>query len=103
MFHASWFMKPTMSTSPLAWSCTTAGIRPSNFEKSIALCTSCTLCTDRRPHRTDRTLARTDPCTTKNPAHVPAGSALRLVIREVLVSFTRAVLPDDQDGRGDDG
>jgi len=28
---------------------------------------------------------------------------LRLVIREVLVFLTRAVLPDDPGGRGDDG
>src|SRR5262245_57711503 len=89
-------MKPTMSTSPLTWSCTTAGIKPSSFEKSITCCTSCTLCTGQRP-------VRTDPCTNKNPASTPAGSALRLVIREVLVFLTRAVLPDDPDGRGDDG
>src|SRR6267142_296296 len=36
MSQASWFMKPTISTSPLAWSCTTAGINPSSFEKSIS-------------------------------------------------------------------
>src|SRR5262245_30916454 len=29
-------MKPTINTSPLTWSCTTAGINPSSFEKSIA-------------------------------------------------------------------
>jgi hypothetical protein len=29
-------MKPTINTSPLTWSCTTAGISPSSFEKSIA-------------------------------------------------------------------
>src|SRR5688572_6957128 len=30
-------MKPTISTSPLTWSWTTAGINPSSFEKSIVL------------------------------------------------------------------
>src|SRR5262245_32730096 len=85
-------MKPTMSTSPLTWSCTTAGIKPSSFEKSITYCTSCTLRT-----------SRTDPCTTKNPALIPAGSALCLVIREGSGFLTRAVLPADRDGRGDDG
>jgi len=69
--HASWFMNPTMSTSPLAWSCTTAGIKPSSFEKSISI-----------------RGGRLQPVrTTKNPASIPAGSALRLVIREVLVSL----------------
>src|SRR5436853_686468 len=33
-------MKPTISTSPLTWSCTTAGINPSNFEKSMFLSTN---------------------------------------------------------------
>jgi hypothetical protein len=28
-------MKPTISTSFVRWSCTTAGINPSSFEKSI--------------------------------------------------------------------
>jgi hypothetical protein len=36
MSQASWFMKPTISTSPLTWSWTTAGISPSSFEKSIS-------------------------------------------------------------------
>src|SRR5690606_29862590 len=35
--HASSFMKPTINTSPLAWSWTTAGMRPSSLLKSICL------------------------------------------------------------------
>ena len=34
---ASAFMKPTISTSLLSSSCTTAGIKPSSFVKSTAL------------------------------------------------------------------
>ena len=32
---ASWFMKPTIRTSLVSSSCTTAGINPSSFEKSM--------------------------------------------------------------------
>src|ERR1051325_3720946 len=79
MSHASWFMKPTISTSPLTWSCTTAGISPSNLEKSIVV-----------------------PVQQKTPPLVPAGSALRYGELLVAVS-TRAVLPAGRCGRGDGG
>src|SRR4030095_3278882 len=54
-------MKPTISTSPDRWSCTTAGIRPSSLEKSIAVASS------RVPKFR----------TTKNPAYVRRGCVSR--------------------------
>src|ERR1041385_3258670 len=57
-------MKPTISTSPLMWSCTTAGINPSSFVKSISLTGGV------------RLLADDDfPVQQKTPPLLPAGSA----------------------------
>jgi len=36
--QAASFMKPTISTCPLSSSCTTAGINPESFVKSMAMC-----------------------------------------------------------------
>ena len=49
-------MKPTISTSPLASSCTTAGTSPSSFEKSNVIA-----CPRGRPHGAQKTKTPPDP------------------------------------------
>jgi hypothetical protein len=70
-------MKPTISTSLLAWSCTTAGISPSSFEKSIMLRSAF-----RVPYN-------------KKPRHWSGGAASCRLVRVLALSpSARAVLPD---------
>src|SRR5207253_3522578 len=77
MSQASWFMKPTINTSPLTWSCTTAGINPSSFVKSISLY-------NKKPRHSYR-------------------RGLHCVREKLLVLVLRAVLPAGRCGHDDGG
>src|SRR5262245_22994806 len=88
MSQASSFMKPTISTSPLAWSCTTAGIKPSSLEKSIGVA-----------FRSSRVpMFRT----TKNPAWSGGAAWVASSGRDAWLSpRSRAVPPAGHGGRDD--
>src|SRR5215510_7215407 len=87
-------MKPTISTSPVVWSCTTAGMRPSSFEKSI----------DGSTFTSSGSEFGARGAVQKKPRLVSGGAALVAssgLVAWAFSSLARAVRPAGRNGRGD--
>src|ERR1044071_6385506 len=98
-------MKPTIRTSPLTWSWTTAGMSPSSFEKSIAFrVQSSGFQVPGSGFRVPSSRFRFRVPYKKNPRHVLPAGLLRCWFRVLLVPNPSTHTPAGRPrGRGDEG